>query len=733
MIKLKQTSENMKDIEKSENGLQYQKFNLLDKKMYEKHNEYQDRNWKLIKEAEEQILNCKLQYLKENEKRKSNNIEILTHLKQNLIQIQQSMVQKIEEIITFINNQLTRISNIKIEKDDLCKDGSDQNLDYIERSYTQLRYMSFNFSEIETHIQQQLKALDLSEFLKYHKEMLACIKCENQADFSEFLPFGIEQVHKNNNWFCDQHKKQLMFVDLKQVSVVPNRIACFNCVPKYIVQFTDFDQLKILWNQLVSYVSNFSNLQDRNFSNSVQSALQLIIQLKDSINNMIDESIISLKSLSLNRSKMLEQLLQLIKKEWLSYSKDEIIQIANILSQQNKGKEFKEQIQSEFKAKLQSVQDLLNELFMNLQQKFSDFKITQCSLPVQEKNGKYLKIFFKKEVPSSTQVQDKKKIGSALNEPFKYDLLKNYSIKDDKIFAITISQDSTFVMAGYSHGTIKVFQFKNGQMKQTQILKNHQGIISCLHILDNCQQFVSGGTDSTIIIWQINEKKEWICLQILQRHTDCIRCIISNSNEDLIISCGDDSTIQFWNKDLQWNWQQRLLGHKNKVESISLNEESTKLISCAYMEFTILVSEKNSYDQEWVIIQAIKVDNWGQSLCFMNEFLFSFQPSRSESLFIYQLDKKTNQFQKLKEVRINSVYQSDSVFPLQFIKKTQIILTKTGYFINFIKFKQNGEFINGQSIKYQTQYIQGALTSDGQYLVTWDEGTKELQVRYNKI
>ncbi|CAD8102334.1 unnamed protein product [Paramecium sonneborni] len=732
MIKIKQTVENVKMIGKSENCQQLQKLNLIDKKILEKHTESQDRNWMIIKEAEEQILNCKLQYLKESEIRKENNIEILNHFKQNLIQMKQQMINKIDEIISFINNQLTRILNIKIERDDQYKEGSNQNLDYIEKSYIQLRQISLNFVEIETHLQQQLKTLDLQDFLKYQEKMLRSIRCENQINLKEVLPFGIDQIQKNNNWICEKHKLQLMFVDLKQISVVPNRIACAYCIPEYLVQFTNFDQFKSMWNQQISYISNFQNLQDRNVNNSIQMAHQQLIQLKDQFNCMIDESIISLRSLTLNQSKILERLLSLIKKEWYQYSKEEIIYIAEILSQQNFLKELNEQIESEQKAKIQSIQEILNELFLNLQQKFNDQKLTQCSVPIQEKNGKYLKISFKKDIPFKNLEQDENKNINVTIKPFKYELIKKNSFKDDKIYAITFNQDSSLVMTGYSFGTIKVFQFKNGYMKQTQVLQNHQGIVCCLQILKSCQQFVSGGEDQTILIWQINENKEWICLQILQRHTDYIRCIISNSNEDLIISCGDDQTIQFWNKDLQWNWQQRLLGHRNKVESISLNESNTKLVSCAYMDFTILVSEKLQYDSEWIIIQTIKVDNWGQGLCFMNDFLFSYQPSRSETLFIYELDKITNTFNKTKEVRIKSGYQSDCVFPLQFIKSNSIILNKTGCFINLISFKQNGEFVNGQSIKYQNQYIQGALTNDGQYLVTWDEGTKQVQIRIYK-
>lgn len=40
----------------------------------------------------------------------------------------------------------------------------------------------------------------------------------------------------------------------------------------------------------------------------------------------------------------------------------------------------------------------------------------------------------------------------------------------------------------------------------------------------------------------------------------------------------------------------------------------------------------------------------------MNDSLFSFQPSRSETLFIYELDDEKNNFNKIKEVRIKSGY-----------------------------------------------------------------------------
>ena len=39
--------------------------------------------------------------------------------------------------------------------------------------------------------------------------------------------------------------------------------------------------------------------------------------------------------------------------------------------------------------------------------------------------------------------------------------------------------------------------------------------------------------------------------------------------------------------------------------------------------------------------------------------------------------------------------------------------------------KKNNDFVVEQSIKFGDEYVYGAMTDDGEYLVTWNEYTKE--------
>ncbi|CAD8214500.1 unnamed protein product [Paramecium octaurelia] len=310
-------------------------------------------------------------------------------------------------------------------------------------------------------------------------------------------------------------------------------------------------------------------------------------------------------------------------------------------------------------------------------------------------------------------------------KPFKYELINK--IKDEYIFAFAFNKEATLLVAGYESSKIRVFEFEQGQLRQLQELSNHSKRVRCVYFLQKSPSFISGSYDRSIIVWEASENRQFYCKQQLEGHTDDINCLIINNNEDLIISGSDDKTIRLWSKNVQWHCSQTLTYHNGSVFCISMNETQNQFISCA-ADNLIVVSQKDVNSSFWNILQTIKVE-WGLRLCFISNTQFTYQPYNKKQMIIYEQSKFSEQFVKQKEIAVKSGNDCFWYFPQKYIKSKQLLLNKNGSSLNLIKIKENGEFIQEQIIDFDDNYIHGAISDDGEYLITWDCKTEEIQVR----
>ncbi|CAD8207858.1 unnamed protein product [Paramecium pentaurelia] len=128
---------------------------------------------------------------------------------------------------------------------------------------------------------------------------------------------------------------------------------------------------------------------------------------------------------------------------------------------------------------------------------------------------------------------------------FDYQLLEQNSIKEPEwCFSFAFNKDSTILAVG-CQSYIKLFEFTNERVSLNQILMNTDFVRS-IYFMKKSQNLISGGEDSSILVWQKNQDHQWFIYQKLLGHSKPIKHIIMNQNEDLIISCSSDKTIKFW-------------------------------------------------------------------------------------------------------------------------------------------------------------------------------------------
>ncbi|CAD8106485.1 unnamed protein product [Paramecium sonneborni] len=188
-----------------------------------------------------------------------------------------------------------------------------------------------------------------------------------------------------------------------------------------------------------------------------------------------------------------------------------------------------------------------------------------------------------------------------------------------------------------------------------------------------------------------------------------------NQMNIMVIYGSCDKTIKFWTKQNQWLQKQTITNHTDIVYGLSLNQKQNILISCG-LDAQILIIEQSQKDSKWIVIQTIQVEKSGQRICFINDDVFSFQP------------------QKKCICSCQSGSDDCYFFPQEHIKSKFLLVNKNYKYVNLIRKNENGEFKTEQSIEFGNQSLYGCMSDDGQYLITWDYSSKEIQIRkYNEI
>ncbi|CAD8191507.1 unnamed protein product [Paramecium octaurelia] len=89
----------------------------------------------------------------------------------------------------------------------------------------------------------------------------------------------------------------------------------------------------------------------------------------------------------------------------------------------------------------------------------------------------------------------------------------------------------------------------------------------------------------------------------------------------------------------------------------------------------------------------------------------------------------SKQFTKTKDITINQGCDDCRLFPQQFNKQKQILVNKHDQYVNIIRRTETNEFSVEQSIHFKTYVLFGQLSQDGEHFITWDDSSKEIQIR----
>ncbi|CAD8118187.1 unnamed protein product [Paramecium primaurelia] len=735
----------------------------------------------LIKDSINQVEETKAQIKQDRQCQLQNNLESLSSLVENIEQLKDFYIQKIETTIEFVKKWIIQIQNI--EEEFINKMSSHDQNDLQQ-------FLSFIKQQQDIQIKEQPQFQSkIQEILINMKEPDLLIKCKtillNVHSISTVFEKNTIIEDETNDLIelklqCEDHpQKRIILLDVGQEKTCRKRLACESCLDIHpSLHYKSITYVHSQWKQVLQKRQENMNKNLESMQQKVESIKNMLQQMQKSINQQFVESIQKLTSKFNQYGIQVDEVQRKINISWQKLSQEDISKIAEELSKIDQPSIFDDPLLHEYTTQDNQVNKIMQDILLSLQEsqvtqlnqlnpfikgqllskmekqlqgtytgldqlgytlKDIDTQTNikninlqlqnqeiQYSMQIQKaKNSNFKLEFQTQEIQSQNLLREKENL-----KQFTYDLIKESSIKQDQTCcAMAFNKDKSIVAVGCDQ-QIKIFEFKQGIMEQIQLLNKHENNISTLNFMKKTNQLISGShKDGQIIIWLMNQKNQWTCSQILNGHSKGITCLIFNNNEDLIISGSFDKTIKFWVKQIEWISQQTITDHEKDVYALSLNEKQNRLISCSDDDY-IFIIEFYEQDKLWIVKQRIKQINFGIRLCFINDNLFSCQLYQKDQLYIYELNNSNGQYIKTKEFQVRySQKDGYCLFPQQYIKQKCLLINKNGQYINLMKKNQNDEFEMGQIIEYQTSRIYGSMSDDGEYLITWDEYSKEIQIR----
>lgn len=182
-----------------------------------------------------------------------------------------------------------------------------------------------------------------------------------------------------------------------------------------------------------------------------------------------------------------------------------------------------------------------------------------------------------------------------------------------QILSIDISKDSSLLVSGGKDSTIVIWDFITKNKIKT--LNYSNGIITTLKISPDSKYIAWGGTDKIVYLYNI-EKEEVI--SVFNEHTEVITAIDFSPDGNYIATASGDMTINIYNIS-QKLFVKSLIGHTNWVRDIKYSENGEILMSCGddlrvivwnTDNYQVVKSRKYSrFKYDWLLSIDINNDN----------------------------------------------------------------------------------------------------------------------------
>lgn len=166
-------------------------------------------------------------------------------------------------------------------------------------------------------------------------------------------------------------------------------------------------------------------------------------------------------------------------------------------------------------------------------------------------------------------------------------------IEVDSMYTFALSPNDAEVISSHKSGLLKLWQRCDGVLvKQWKAI--HQGPVPKLNFNGKGNIIASGGTDSSVRLWDYEQK---VCLGALRGCQGVISVLEFQPYNDtlterLLVASGDDNRIHCWNyetKELKFI----LSGHFSRITDVSFSADGLSMVSSGRDKVLILWNLRN--------------------------------------------------------------------------------------------------------------------------------------------
>ncbi|CAK59581.1 unnamed protein product (macronuclear) [Paramecium tetraurelia] len=591
---------------------------------------------------------------------------------------------------------------------------------------------------------------------------------------------------------CQMHKKQIIAFDMNINRAKENRMACIQCIEEIPNSYTSLKTVQDKWKKFEEFKKNkYQQILEQNKENKDQILEQLKI-ISEAHNEMNLQITQYLNDYCQSLNQEMQQIFSQMGKNWAICQQKEIFDNIEKLITPTCNQEFSKNISEHYANEekfvnlnvfdsIKKIRETLKESFYqiskmikinsNLQIKSKEIQICeklQSIRPPFSMNSKQVELSLSIESPRKLQVTKDVVQMSLKIKKFKLNLVpKSVSLslqitlpsklkidkqqiqismvskqqkirfeniiegqkvtQDQNCYALIFDHTNNLLVAGCGQN-IQTFKFNSGSFQSQSVFGQHYSNVTALCFI-KFNQFISGDAKGQLQFWK-EESNSWKQYQKLSsEHFEQINQILYSKKFNQIITCSNDKNITVLeNKNQQvniWACAQTISSHQSNVCSISLNDSETTLISSGSDKQLQIYSRQINFN----LIQTIKVEDIIYRLQFIEDSSFCAQIQTGIHLNFYNFNKNQEQYILNQTAEVQNQKSCSQGFPIGICKKHSMILCKHGTYINVLKKMNNQIYRTEQSINFDTMYLYGALTSDGNYLVTWDYRSKQFQVR----
>ncbi|XP_078070095.1 WD repeat and FYVE domain-containing protein 3 isoform X4 [Mustelus asterias] len=155
------------------------------------------------------------------------------------------------------------------------------------------------------------------------------------------------------------------------------------------------------------------------------------------------------------------------------------------------------------------------------------------------------------------------------------------AVEQNKVL-IPPSWNKTFAW-GFADLSCRVANYESDKALIVYECLSEWGQIFCT-ICPNPKLVVTGGTSTTICVWEMGTSKEkakaLTLKQALHGHTDAVTCLTASSAYHIIVSGSRDRTCIIWDLN-KLSFVTQLRGHRAPVSALCINELTGDVVSCA--------------------------------------------------------------------------------------------------------------------------------------------------------